>query len=411
MVTLTGPQQLTVDIDEGLDERDTGASAVISGREAVVHTFSIFANPLLADSDRPDPDDPDVYTVAPGEETPSDFTQSTLYWLPGVHRLSPIPTCCATQNATAACNCANSPASHPGYVAPYLLRSNKRYYVPAGAWLDGWMKSAPVGGSDWGISTMTLFGYGVLSGRLMRWKIGDTVTPRGIQLNGMTDVTLSGITLVDHANHHLILVGSAGESARDRPNTLHHVKVLGWRTNGDGLHLWGHWNDVTDLFLRTQDDSAYVGDEASPTSFRRLTTWNDANGVPFMLGALNGAPTVIDGAEVLYFRKQYPYWCGAVIDRRGYVGREHLHQATSITFRNVRVADPFPTCPLLDIVGSVVHVELENVQMRAHSTYTTLPGWYCTQSLGPNPMMRFGLPAAMGCEMKMGIPNRAPAGI
>ena len=53
----------------------------------------------------------------------------------------------------------------------------------------------------------------------------------------------------------------------------------------------------------------YVGDEASATTFRRLTMWNDANGVPFMLGSQNGAPTLVEDCEVIYHRKQFPYWC------------------------------------------------------------------------------------------------------
>ena len=123
---------------------------------------------------------------------------------------------------------------------------------------------------------------------------------------------------------HLILDGQTADSARSSPNTLRHVKIFGWRTNGDGVHLWGHWNNITDLFLRTQDDSMYVGDEASATIWRRLTTWNDANGVPFMLGSLNGGPTLVEDVDVIYHRKQIPFWCGAIFDRRGYVGRDSL---------------------------------------------------------------------------------------
>ena len=77
--------------------------------------------------------------------------------------------------------------------------------------------------------------------------------------------------------------------------------------------------------------------------------WNDANGVPFMLGSLNGGPTVVEDCDVIYHRKQFPYWCGAIFDRRGLVGRDMLGRATSLTFRHIRITDPFPTCPLCTV--------------------------------------------------------------
>ena len=260
-------------------------------------------------------------------------------------------------------------------------------------------------GGELGHRRRRLSGYGVLSGRRLHWKIGDSYTPRGIVLRGMTDCSITGLTIVDHGNHHMILVGAGAEAARSSPNTLRHVKVFGWRTNGDGLHLWGHWNDVTDLFLRTQDDSTYVGDEASDTTFRRITTWNDANGVPFMLGSQNGAPTLVEDCDVLYHRKQFPYWCGAIFDGRGYVERRLLGGAKSVTFRNIRILDPFPTCPLLDATGSYVNTYFENVVMAAHSTFTRLPAWYCAQSYSANPLFRFLLNNSFGCDLPFGIPS------
>ena len=107
----------------------------------------------------------------------------------------------------------------------------------------------------WGISGATVFGYGVLSGHLLRWKGSDRFV-RGVHLRGQADTHVVGPTLVDFPNHNLILVGTSDQP--DKPNTVRHVKVFGWRTNSDGLHVWGHWNPITDLFLRTQDDSAYV---------------------------------------------------------------------------------------------------------------------------------------------------------
>ena len=188
--------------------------------------------------------------VYPGETPPTDFNETTLYFAPGVHNLTHVPACCSTTNALTACQCVNNhaDASHPGYVAPYPLRSGKRLHIPADAWLDGWLLSE----AQWGIEGANITGYGVLSGRRMRWKQGDYLSLRAIQLNGAVDCHIVGPTLVDFPNHHLVIVGAAGAAAGAKPNTLQHVKVVGWRANGDGVHIWGHWNEVSDLFIRTQ---------------------------------------------------------------------------------------------------------------------------------------------------------------
>ena len=126
-----------------------------------MHTFSVFTNPLLSDAERPDPLDPDVRVVHPGETPPTDFTETTLYFAPGVHNLTTVPECCETTDVSAACQCVNKHAdpSNPGYVAPYPLRSGKRLYIPADAWLDGWLISE----GEWGIEGMNITGYGVLA--------------------------------------------------------------------------------------------------------------------------------------------------------------------------------------------------------------------------------------------------------
>ena len=418
IVTLTGPQQVNIDINGALEQKNTGISLVYEENRGEVHTISIFANPMLLD--RPDPSDADVRTVAPGEPVPGpgEFSESTLYFLPGVHSLTSVPDCCSTlvpadgcvchgyciiDGASSLCEAGSEPA---GYVPPYLLQSGKRYYVPGDAWLNGWMRSQgdldPDTGS--GISDTQILGYGTLSGKTMHWKDGDVTSCRGLHLRWMDNVSIVGLTLVDHPNHHLILAGNTVASAPELWNTITHVKVLGWRTNGDGIHVWGHWDNITDLFLRTSDDSAYIGDAASHTTWKRIVTWNDANGVPFKLGNQNGGPTLVEDNDVIYHRKSFPYWCGAIFDLRW--KNSDLDDIQYIHIKDLRITDPFPTCPLFEVVGSIQNIFFENVIMDRHSTYTTLPSWYCTQSLSANPAYRFDLSNdPFGCNLPYGIPN------
>ena len=53
LVTVTGTRQFMLDIDGALDSAPTGSSALHPSRKRVVHTFSVFANPLLTDAERP----------------------------------------------------------------------------------------------------------------------------------------------------------------------------------------------------------------------------------------------------------------------------------------------------------------------------------------------------------------------
>jgi hypothetical protein len=49
---------------------------------------------------------------------------------------------------------------------------------------------------------------------------------------------------------------------------------------------------------------------------------------------------------------------------------------------------------------------LDNVTVAAHSTYTTLPAWYCAQD-----RFRFGLPSSAGCDSPYGIPQQVHGGL
>lgn len=115
---------------------------------------------------------------------------------------------------------------------------------------------------------------------------------QGVNLNKIMGSTIIGPTLVDSVNHGWILngkgVGNTGSNT-DSPqvvnwNRCSYLKVLNWRGNGDGIHIFNFWHDVTDTYMRTQDGSMYFGTTMETyTTWRRIVLWNDANGVPFML--------------------------------------------------------------------------------------------------------------------------------
>lgn len=90
------------------------------------------------------------------------------------------------------------------------------------------------------------------------------VSPHGIDITPAVNTSLSG--MIDMVNHHLIVGVPRCRDSRENTPPLPcvpghmgnlKVKVPGWRSNGDGLHVSGNWN-VSRIFLRTQDGSLYI---------------------------------------------------------------------------------------------------------------------------------------------------------
>ena len=86
---------------------------------------------------------------------------------------------------------------------------------------------------------------------------------------------IEGITIVNPAYHAINL--DIGYKAEDPESVIRWVKILGWRNNGDGVGSSGN-QVVEDCFLRTQDDSSYVGGRG----MRRIVYWQDSNGSSFV---------------------------------------------------------------------------------------------------------------------------------
>jgi hypothetical protein len=121
------------------------------------------------------------------------------------------------------------------------------------------------------------------------------------------------------------------------------LQVLGWRANGDGVHVFSTWN-VSDLFLRTQDDTLYLDcGPNSSSSFERITTWNDANGVAFLFSPSGGsaeAGVTLRDSDAIYTRTSW-YWWGpnTVFVQRGVSENQVM---SGVNVDGVRIEDPLP---------------------------------------------------------------------
>lgn len=321
VVTLvaTASARVAVDFDGALDETDTGPSYAGG---TPVHSFAWFVDGAPA-AGLPDPALPNSIVVRPGDALPnaSGLDPSkwpTVIFAPGVHR-------------------AAAPGFEHGWTA-LTLGANTRYFLCAGAVVH----AAFVGVTSQG--NVVVDGFGVISGEEMDRGGAVNDSPFGISTGLNPNTSIAGVTLVDFPNHHLI-VGSAGENDAGLPNvnTLTNCKVLGWRANGDGLHVFRNWS-VSDLFLRTQDDAMYLAcGENCTTSFSRVTTWCDANGAAFIFSASGGQRERVSltDSAVIYARASWAYWTGGrIFSQRGAVSGSTM---AGVTIDGVVVEDRLPS--------------------------------------------------------------------
>lgn len=305
-VQLDKPCLVAVDIDGQMDGRDTGKGY----KGPPIHTISLFANPLL--EGKPEPGDPGVLAVKPGEMPPADGPWTTLHFLPGIHDVG----------------------------LAYPLRANRNYYLPGDAIVYGTFSN-----SKWGDAHhVRIFGLGTLSGA--RLKHPGYVRPaipekdharyRPIELVGTTDTRVEGITIADSATHSLMLIHPYKPG---HPNEIKWTKIFTWRANGDGINPFGN-TLVEDCFLRTQDDSLYV----NGLGIRRTVLWNDANGSSFVLSSvpeLTGRKLIVEDCDVIYSRAMWHHWSGGrVFNMRGEGGGA---AGAGVIFRDIRISDPRPT--------------------------------------------------------------------
>ena len=314
VLALDRPGRIAVDMDGELDATDTSATYAGPPR----HTFCWFVDAQLPAAALPDPAAPHTLVVRPGQAWPSGLDPAawgTVVFAPGVHH-APSP-----------------PAN--GWTV-YSLAAQTRYFLCAGAVVHG---AFSAGSGAWGQGGVAVGGYGVLSGEeMIRADSPDNSSPQGISFKGLRNASITGITLVDMPNHHIIAGQADG-------NELRNVKVLGWRTNGDGVHVFSSWT-VSDLFLRTQDDALYLTcGEGCAAVFERITVWNDANGVAFLFSPGGGqaqAGVVLRDSDAIYARTSWFWWNNGgnnvFVQRGGAQGSV----MSGVRVENVRVEDPLP---------------------------------------------------------------------
>lgn len=324
IIRLSGDQRFHVDVDGGFDQTDTGPEYT----GGPMHTMAIFANPML---DAPDVSQSNVLEIRPEDwhnngnplaKAPPKGT--TVVFAAGVHR----------------------PSGHWVRIQAY---ANTKYFLQPDAII-----MAGLGQKDWLFgedkTLFTLQGYGVFSGEEMSRQNpanGNSCDPNdsigALLVATPNQLDVSGVTMVDFPNHHLKLQG--GKEV-EKMSILSNIKIIGWRANGDGIHVFGNWR-VSKAFVRTQDDSCYLCSSYNSQTvqyFDDITTWNDANGAAFIVCGVYGSR--LTNSHAIYHRAQTYWWDGGrIFTHRAKPGGKtsFFGDVRNLAVENFEGQDPFPS--------------------------------------------------------------------
>ena len=178
----------------------------------------IFANPL--ETDVPDPNDPNVYYIGPGE------------WV----------------------------------IDAIALEDNQTLYISGGAVLHSIVSVANA-------DNVRICGRGIIDGSdYPAWNQSGSYARVPIDLNHSKNVTVEGIILANSNCWNL-------NSYSSKNVTIDNVKIISGRQNGDGFTFQSCTNHtVTNCFARTWDDSLVLKNYSGSTkgiTFRNIQIWTD----------------------------------------------------------------------------------------------------------------------------------------
>ena len=228
----------------------------------------------------------------------------------------------------------------------YKLKSGVDYYFENGAHMYGFFER------DGSYENVRMYGFGIIDHKFLpRYQNGTKLKQNPIKFVRSSNVSIEDITIVD-SSHHTIILGDG----RNGKNYIKKFKAVTWRANGDGVHVSGTAN-VSDAFLRTQDDSMYIASYMDGVVQERITTWNDFNGTSFLFTAGgSGGKTILRDSDVVYARSRFNPDDNGASKHNGWRG----HTGGSIF--NLR--SQFSDAEIYDVEIDNVHVDDERVDKK-----------------------------------------------
>jgi uncharacterized repeat protein (TIGR02543 family) len=328
--TLSNPAAITVDINGQMDDyqpANLAPTANITDAKRVVHTITIFAHPIMK---KPSLTDPTVLQVIPGTPPPATLGgKTTVFFTPGIHNLG----------------------------LNFKIQPGIQYYIPGDAIVYGTLNNIGVAGVGTGGNgdNIKIYGLGTISGDKINHPINDFLTApttsqteiyKVINIQNANNALIEGVFVANNPFHGVHLASATSN------NTCRWVKVLSWRTNGDGI---GDADLMEDCFLRTADDCSYV-----KGTKKRCCFWKDSNAAVFhFAGTPVNTPILIDDCDVLYLRSMNNLSAGdGVFVQR--IGGPTGVQNVDVTIQNCRISDPHPNVPVFSLVSYYSEVSSTN---------------------------------------------------
>jgi hypothetical protein len=335
--TIKKPTQVTIDIDDEINTIAKKDASVIP-----YHAVSFFANPIF---DKPKLGDPGVVEVKAGSKVPEDpATYETLYFSAGIHDLG------------------RSIKVYP----------NKKFYISGDAIVYGTFnnKGIPAG------ENCKIYGVGTISGGRLKHpfyhpegkyhidpkdKVSEFTPWKTFSISATKSIVVEGVCVADPAFHTMQIMGVRGKGkAPEFQTSVRWVKIIAWRANGDGV---GGPHVVEDCFLRTVDDSAYIGGD-----MRRVIFWKD-HGAVFHMANIRANPKVIEDCEVICLGTKST---AVVFNQRGSGAGGILK--VDLHVRNFRLTDTNPKGSMFALSsgtkggGSYNGIVFENITIAAECT-------------------------------------------
>lgn len=282
-----------------------------NGEEDRAHAIGLFGSPYFSTPTS------NVVRVQPGDPAPSWNALSagqTVVFEPGLHSIG----------------------------INYPLKSNVDYFLHNGAYLRGTFSR-----NQFGLRNINLKGLGVVSADSLwrRFEPNGMVTQYGaFRAYSCDNVNFNGPTFVDFPYHTI-----NHYSSNNGWNRIENIKILNWRIEGDGVHMFGN-GEIRDCFVRSQDDSFYIASIQDNVNIYRVTTWNDHNGSAFIFSAGGGGSnTNVFTSDILFNRKPWAHaWNGGSIFALRHLDNNAVVE--NITLTDIRIHDPAPSRGIFQII-------------------------------------------------------------
>ena len=330
--TINKPGQVYIDINGQMDDYHFAINPLGKSVERPygipLHAISFFANPVIK---KPSLNDPNVMVVEPGTPpSPNLGSKTILYFKPGVHNIG----------------------------LNFKVYPNKTYYIPGDAIVYGGMNNIGLSAVD-NVppgEKIKVFGYGTISQYGIHHPYYMDPIPTDLNTHcplffeDFNYGEVQGITIVDPSYHSAKLQADLkNPDPKKVLPTCRWVKVISWRSNGDGI---GSETLIEDCFFRTTDDASYL-----KGSRVRCIFWRDLHAGGFHMAGIpnsdESSPLIVEDCDAIYLRsRDVEGFNGGIFHNRaeGILG----HHTVNVIVRNFRSEDKLANSPFFNMYTKVV---------------------------------------------------------